>query len=452
MRATTLERNRDFANEREEQKGSMLNTIQKTLDTAVQDDPTSGVYRVSRDIFTDPEIYFTTYIGRQAIFIARDHDGELKAFINACSHRGAMLCRIKRGNRRVYTCPFRGWTFENSGKLLKVTNPEGAGYPDDFNTAGSHDLTKVARFESYRGFLFGSLNPNVPPLGAHLGEAAKFIDLIVDQTPDGLEVLRGSSTYVYDGNWKLQTENDADGYHVSTVHWNYVLTTERRKQAEQANNVRAINVSSLGKLGGGFYAFANGHLLLWADWANPEDRPNWEQREELAARFDPAGVDWMVRRLRNLYLYPNVYLMDQMSSQIRVCRPIVVDKTEVTIYCIAPRRESAEARARRIRQYEDFFNAGGMATPDDLEEFRRCQMAYLAVQRSGTTSPAAPGTRSRVRRGGQSNRSVAADERLGDRRRGRFPRPAQILARRIRRGLSAETRLDAKEQDDVVNA
>jgi benzoate/toluate 1,2-dioxygenase subunit alpha len=252
MRATTPERNRDFSNEREEQKGSMLNTIQKTLDTAVQDDPTSGVYRVSRDIFTDPEIYFTTYIGRQPIFIARDHDGELKAFINACSHRGAMLCRIKRGNRRVYTCPFRGWTFENSGKLLKVKNPEGAGYPDDFNTAGSHDLTKVARFESYRGFLFGSLNPNVPPLGAHLGEAAKFIDLIVDQTPDGLEVLRGSSTY----------------------------------------------------------AFANGHLLLWADWANSEDRPNWEQREELAARFDPARVDWMVRRLRNLCLYPNVYPMD----------------------------------------------------------------------------------------------------------------------------------------------
>ena len=32
---------------------------------------------------------------------------------------------------------------------------------------------------------------------------------------------------------------------------------------------------------------------------------------------------------------------------------------------------------RRIRQYEDFFNASGMATPDDLEEFRACQMSYL---------------------------------------------------------------------------
>src|SRR5690606_37946607 len=64
------------------------------------------------------------------------------------------------------------------------------------------------------------------------------------------------------------------------------------------------------------------------------------------------------------------------GSQLRIARPISVDKTEVTIYCIAPKGESDEARARRIRQYEDFFNVSGMATPDDLEEFRACQQGY----------------------------------------------------------------------------
>lgn len=53
-------------------------------------------------------------------------------------------------------------------------------------------------------------------------------------------------------------------------------------------------------------------------------------------------------------------------------RPLSVDKTEVTIYCIAPVGEEPEARARRIRQYEDSLTASGMATPDDLEEFRAC--------------------------------------------------------------------------------
>src|SRR3984893_14966271 len=91
----------------------------------------------------------------------------------------------------------------------------------------------------------------------------------------------------------------------------------------------------------------------------------------------------------NLCLDPNLYLMDQMSSQIRVSRPIAVDRTEVTIYCIAPKGESAAARARRIRQYEDFFNASGMATPDDLEEFRGCQISYRGRAAPWTDLPLA---------------------------------------------------------------
>jgi benzoate/toluate 1,2-dioxygenase alpha subunit len=71
--------------------------------------------------------------------------------------------------------------------------------------------------------------------------------------------------------------------------------------------------------------------------------------------------------------------MDQFGSQIRLLRPISVDKTEVTIYCIAPKGESDEARSRRIRQYEDFFNVSGMATPDDLEEFRACQQGFKGI-------------------------------------------------------------------------
>jgi benzoate/toluate 1,2-dioxygenase alpha subunit len=383
----------------------VLNSIRTTIDAALEDNPQAGTFRVDREIFTDAELfelemrhifegnwiylahesqimnpndYFTTYIGRQPIFIARAKTGELNAFINSCSHRGAMLCRHKRGNKTSYTCPFHGWTFSNAGKLLAVKDPRGAGYPENFNKNGSHDLTKVARFESYRGFLFGSLNPDVLPLTEHLGEAAKIIDMIVDQSPEGLEVLRGSSTYVYDGNWKLQTENGADGYHVSAVHWNYAATTGRRKDQQQGDTVRAMSAGGWAKQGGGFYSFENGHLLLWTNWANPEDRPNWERRDELADQFGRPTADWMVQRSRNLCLYPNVYLMDQFSSQIRTYRPIAVDKTEVTIYCIAPKGEAPEARARRIRQYEDFFNASGMATPDDLEEFRACQMSYQA--------------------------------------------------------------------------
>lgn len=380
----------------------MTESVLKRVEGALVEDPANGTYRCDRSIFTDADLfelemehifegnwiylahesqipekndYFTTYMGRQPIFIARDKTGELNAFINACSHRGAMLCRHKRGRKATYTCPFHGWTFSNSGKLLKVKDPQNAGYPEQFNTDGSHDLKRVARFESYRGFLFGSLNPDVQPLSEFLGEAAKIIDMLVDQAPDGLEVLRGSSTYVFDGNWKLQAENGADGYHVSAVHWNYVATTNRRKTAGQ-DTVKAMDASSWAKQPGGFYSFDNGHMVLWTRWADPSSRPVYSRLSELAETHGEAKAEWMVKNLRNLCLYPNLYLMDQFSSQIRVLRPLSVDKTEVTIYCIAPKNEPAEERAHRIRQYEDFFNASGMATPDDLEEFRSCQQGY----------------------------------------------------------------------------
>lgn len=383
-----------------------LDRAEDLLDNALVEDHASGAHRVNRSIFTDEELfelemrhifegnwiylahesqipgvgdYFTTYMGRTPVVITRDKQGELNALINACSHRGAMLCRRKRDNRTTLTCPFHGWTFSNDGKLLKVKDPRGAGYPEQFNTAGSHDLTRVARFENYRGFLFGSLNPDVRPLVEHLGETTKVIDMIVDQSPEGLEVLRGSSTYTYDGNWKLQAENGADGYHVSATHWNYAATTNRRTSGESANDTKNMDAGSWSRQKGGFYSFENGHLLLWTEWADPSNRPLNERRRELVADFGEAKADWMIGFARNLCLYPNVYLMDQFSSQIRHYRPISVDRTEVTIYCIAPKGESAEARANRIRQYEDFFNASGMATPDDLEEFRSCQKTYLAA-------------------------------------------------------------------------
>src|ERR1700744_5037655 len=202
----------------------MLDHVQTTLDTALVDDAETGTFQVARNIFTDPDIfelemkhifegnwiylahesqipnnndYFTTTMGRQPIFIARNKEGVLNAFTNASSHRGAMWCRHKRANKTSYTCPFHGWTFNNSGKLIAVKDPRGAGYPATFNKNGSHDLTRVARFESYRGFLFASLNPDVVPLTEHLGEAAKTTHMILDQTPDGVEVLAGCSTSGY---------------------------------------------------------------------------------------------------------------------------------------------------------------------------------------------------------------------------------------------------------------
>jgi benzoate/toluate 1,2-dioxygenase alpha subunit len=102
----------------------------------------------------------------------------------------------------------------------------------------------------------------------------------------------------------------------------------------------------------------------------------YERRGEIAARLGELRARWMMDRVRNLLLYPNVFFMDQTSTQLRVIHPLAVDKTRVSTYCIAPVSESAAARAHRLRQYEDFFNASGVGTPDDLAAFEACQQGY----------------------------------------------------------------------------
>ncbi len=111
-----------------------------------------------------------------------------------------------------------------------MKDADGAGYPEQFNKDGSHDLTKVRALRELSRLPVRQPERGRDAAGGPSRRGAKIIDLIVDQSPDGLEVLRGSSTYIYDGNWKLQTENGADGYHVSAVHWNYAATTSRRKE------------------------------------------------------------------------------------------------------------------------------------------------------------------------------------------------------------------------------
>lgn len=369
----------------------------------VVDRPEEGEFTIDRALFSDSELFelemkyifegtwiylahesqlprphdfFTTTIGRQPVILMRNQAGEIGGFINACPHRGAAVCLTKRGNQKILTCPYHGWSFNTNGALVSVKDHATGAYSEAFERL-DHSLTRIPRLANYRGFLFGSLNPAVPELETHLGDVRIFIDLIVDQAPEGLEVLRGSADYTYAGNWKMQAENGVDGYHFDIVHRTFVGVIQRRMTLGN-DTVRAVDVQRLGtsSIANGCYDLGNGHTLLWTDYPNPQDRPNYERRGEIATRFGETHARWMFDRLRNLLFYPNVFFMDQTSTQLRVLHPLAVDKTRVATYCIAPVGESAAARAHRLRQYEDFFNASGVGTPDDLAAFEACQKGY----------------------------------------------------------------------------
>ena len=88
---------------------------------------------------------------------------------------------------------------------------------------------------------------------------------------------------------------------------------------------------------------------------------------------DPHAGMVLVRGGRFLLGSSKGYREERPAGEVTV-PDFYIDRTEVTIYCFAPVGEAPELRAKRIRQYEDFFNASGMATPDDLTEFNESQV------------------------------------------------------------------------------
>ncbi len=355
----------------------------------VDDRVAEGVFRVDRAVYTDPEIferemdsifarcwvflchdsqvaahgdYFWTEIGRQPVFVHRQKDSSLKCFINACSHRAAVLTPFRQGNAKTLTCRFHGWTYRCDGACIGIKNEE------EGTDRGRYDLREIARLDSYRGLVFGCLDADVMPLRDWLGAACSWIDLLAVQAPDGLEVVPGSSTYAVDGNWKLQAENSVDGYHVSTVHRVFANTIAARESKGEYTGIRRTESGRLASalVPSAQYDLGHGHMAIWAQHTTPEVRPIWEAKERLEQELRPVELDWILNRGRNLYLFPNVMLMDNPSTQIRVVKPLAADRADVTVYCIAPKGESDRARAGRLRKFEDFYLTSGMATSDDI--------------------------------------------------------------------------------------
>jgi len=370
----------------------------------VVDLPQEGLFRVSRTIFSDPAIFereirqiyertwiflglesqvahphdfLATTIGRHPVLVTRDGQGTLRGLINACRHRGAVLCPVESGNRRLHVCPYHGWTYGSDGRNCVIPDRESGRYGAAFDRE-EHDLLPVPAFGSYRGFIFGCLAPDAPSLTEWLGEARFFLDLVADQGTEGLETVPGRSVWTFMANWKVQVENGDDYYHILRTHASYVEIVKRRQTGHSRNrDVVAPDWASRVSGHAGAYTFDYGHTLSWSDDPRPEQRPLFRNFDAIRRRVGDLRASWMLRN-RNLTLYPSLHVGDATSLMLRVIRPLAVDRTETRIHCLAPIGEPPEVRERRIRQHEDAFGPASLANPDDHAVYESCQGGYRA--------------------------------------------------------------------------
>lgn len=326
------------------------------------------VYLCHESQVRSPGDYFTTYIGRQPVAVIRQKDGGISGYLNVCPHRASILLPLRQGSlKSTITCRFHGWVFSTGGKCLKVKFDETGNYPGGKPCGEQVDLTALGGIASYRGFIFGSLRMGKRDLAHYLGPASTFLDLLVDQSPQGLEILRGSSTYVVRHNWKIEVENVVDGYHTPTVHRVFGNTMLQRAARSSPDGLQQTETGRIwGGTKSGCYDLGNGHMAIWTERASPEASPLATEEQRLNNAYGSTKAEWMLRRGRNLLVFPNLVVNDLASTHIRTARPISADRTEISLWCIAPIGESRESRYARLRKFEDFFLVTGMATADDV--------------------------------------------------------------------------------------
>lgn len=151
----------------------------------------------------EPGAYLARTAAGVPLLAVRGDDGIVRAFRNACRHRGAEVASGS-GCARTFVCPYHGWTYGLDGTLKRVQH-EG-GFPDLDKTL--HGLVPV-KAEERAGIVFITQQPadNAPDPGEGLPE-------LIAPDQDLIETHDNEADF----NWKTSMEGSIEGYHIRFGH------------------------------------------------------------------------------------------------------------------------------------------------------------------------------------------------------------------------------------------
>jgi phenylpropionate dioxygenase-like ring-hydroxylating dioxygenase large terminal subunit len=156
-----------------------------------------------------PGSFLATDAGGVPVLVTRDKAGELRAFLNVCRHRGAVLLE-GCGRRATVQCSYHAWTYELDGSLR--TAPRSEREPGFDRSDWSLLPASVG---AWGPFLFVNPDPGAVQLAEHLGELPAILARDIDL--DGL-VFHSRVEFGARANWKVVTENFLECYHCPTAH------------------------------------------------------------------------------------------------------------------------------------------------------------------------------------------------------------------------------------------
>ena len=157
--------------------------------------------------FKEPGSFIVQDIFEQSVLVMSHKDGQIRAFHNACRHRGNKLVSERRGRiPAVLRCNYHSWCYGPDGSLRSAPRTECL---KNFDKA-DHGL-KPVRVETFAGFVYVTLDDNAKPVAEMApGAEAEMRRFLPDL--DNLKLVEEVDVIV-PANWKVIQENSIEGYH-----------------------------------------------------------------------------------------------------------------------------------------------------------------------------------------------------------------------------------------------
>lgn len=318
----------------------------------------------------NPGDYRTTWVGDTPVIVSRDKAGAIHAFVNRCSHRGAMIVRELRGNADRLVCLYHRWCYSSAGELTGLPFRKGlkgeGGMPEDFDL--KKNSPRAMAVGNISGMLFGTFQPErAEPLEAYLGEFGTGIIKRFLSKP--IRIL-GYSRQRIAGNWKLYAENLRDTYHASLLHEFFV--TYGVDRATQKGGVK-MDTRHRHNMNHAYAASDTQEdaKAAYSDTAARLDRMQLRDRKLLSFTDEyPDGMN-----LAAPTFFPNGLLI-QINNTIgtRQIRPKGVDSHEVfqTLFAYA---DDDEAMVRHRLMSANLVGPAGFVSMEDGEAIEVVQKA-----------------------------------------------------------------------------
>jgi len=308
----------------------------------------------------NPGDYVVSHIGETSIIVVRNEQKIIKAMVNRCAHRGAMLCQKRSGTTRKFSCVYHAWSYDLDGNLTNVAFSKGiknqGGMPGDFKNE-DYPLRRL-KITEFCGLIFGSFDEHVPDIETYLGpDVSAKVKRVLNRP---VKVI-GRNTQMLPNNWKIYMENVKDSYHASILH--LFFTTFRLNRLTQSGGI------IVDESGGNHVSFS----VLDKDMSNKayeeDDVRSDNSKVKLADPNLLEGVDEFGDgiTLQILTIFPGFVLQQVRNSlAVRQVLPKGTDRSDLVWTYIGFEDDDEEMDARRLRQANLVGPAGYISMEDGV--------------------------------------------------------------------------------------